>query len=72
MKGDREKCLEAGMDDYISKPLEPDQVFATIQRWTQFAPPARTGKTKPLVAIQESDAPLVDMQTALPRFNGGP
>ncbi|MBI5054118.1 MAG: PAS domain S-box protein [Chloroflexi bacterium] len=70
MKGDREKCLEAGMDDYISKPLDPDQVFATIQRWTQFAPPARTGKTKPLVAIQESAAPLVDMQTALPRFNG--
>ena len=70
MKGDRERCLEAGMDDYISKPLEPDQVFATIQRWTQFTSPARTGKTKPLVAIQESDAPLVDMQTALPRFNG--
>jgi len=32
MKGDREKCLEAGMDGYISKPLYPDELFKTIDR----------------------------------------
>jgi len=32
MKGDRERCLEAGMDDYIAKPLKPEKIFKTIDR----------------------------------------
>ena len=32
MKGDRERCLEAGMDEYISKPIQPDQIFQTLDR----------------------------------------
>lgn len=32
MKRDREKCFEAGMDDYISKPLDPDQLSAVLAR----------------------------------------
>ena len=30
MKGDREKCLDAGMDDYTTKPLNPAEVFQKI------------------------------------------
>src|SRR5487761_276314 len=32
MKGDREKCLEAGADDYVPKPLKPVELFAAIER----------------------------------------
>jgi two-component system, sensor histidine kinase and response regulator len=32
MKGDREKCLESGMDDYVSKPIRLEELEATIQR----------------------------------------
>ena len=33
MKGDREKCLEAGMDDYVSKPIKREVVFEMIEKW---------------------------------------
>ncbi|MCP4020519.1 MAG: response regulator [Desulfobacteraceae bacterium] len=33
MKGDREKCIEAGMDDYISKPVKPDSLQETLNTW---------------------------------------
>jgi len=35
MSGDRELCLQAGMDDYVSKPLEPRVLFNVIERWAQ-------------------------------------
>jgi CheY-like chemotaxis protein len=32
MKGDRERCLQAEMDDYIAKPISTDTIKATIAR----------------------------------------
>jgi signal transduction histidine kinase/CheY-like chemotaxis protein len=31
MQGDRDRCLQAGMDAYISKPIQPEEVFAAIE-----------------------------------------
>jgi CheY-like chemotaxis protein len=33
MKGDRERCIDAGMDDYLSKPLKPGIVVETLTKW---------------------------------------
>ena len=43
MKGDREKCLEAGMDDYVSKPVTPEALEAVLRKWvgTATAPAER-------------------------------
>ncbi|MBN2081244.1 response regulator [bacterium] len=32
MQGDRENCLAAGMDDYVAKPIRPEQLFAALDR----------------------------------------
>jgi two-component system sensor histidine kinase/response regulator len=40
MQGDRERCLAAGMDDYISKPIDMQQLHATIERAMARCAPA--------------------------------
>lgn len=42
MMGDRETCLEAGMDDYVSKPIDPKQLYKVIARQVE------EGRTSPL------------------------
>lgn len=33
MKGDREKCITAGADDYMAKPIKRDELLALLERW---------------------------------------
>ncbi len=69
MKGDQEICLEAGMDDYLSKPLNPDKVFALIEKWISDGEALREVIQEEVAAEvpPDTDAP-VDLETALPRF----
>jgi PAS domain S-box-containing protein len=37
-KGDRERCLEAGMDDYVTKPISVEKLMNTLKRWIGASP----------------------------------
>jgi len=38
LEGDRERCVAAGMDDYLSKPITEEQLIAALSRWSTPAP----------------------------------
>jgi CheY-like chemotaxis protein len=42
LEEDKQRCLAAGMDDYLTKPIDPDQLRAALNRWTTqtATPPA--------------------------------
>ena len=42
MAADRERCLEAGMNDHIPKPIDPEELFRVLTRWTKAHNPAAT------------------------------
>lgn len=55
MVGDREKAIEAGMDDHIAKPLDVDAMFVTLAKWI-----------KPAASVTVQDTPVA-LPTATPR-----
>ncbi len=70
MAGDRERALEAGMNDQIPKPINPDSMFITMQKWMAPGPetppaPTRPAATPPSQSAQLSELPGIDIETGL-------
>ena len=73
MQGDREKCIEAGMNDYVPKPVSPQVLAEALDKWLPREAAAATQATiKPeeaaLVSSDESEAPVFDKEGMMARM----
>lgn len=74
MSEDRDRCLAAGMDDYISKPLKPEDVFSVLGKWLKSKrDDASSHRQEGAGTGSEGDTggsvdTIVDMESAMSRF----
>ncbi|CAB1077590.1 hypothetical protein D1AOALGA4SA_5376 [Olavius algarvensis Delta 1 endosymbiont] len=66
MAGDEAKSLEAGMDDHITKPIDPDKLFATLQKWIRPASERADDRSPPLPDAIPEPEPTPPAEDGLP------
>ncbi len=69
MRGYREECLAQGMNDYVSKPIDPEHLFAVIDKWLKLPEAAVVDKCGDTPSEPEDDVP-VQMRAGLSRLAG--
>lgn len=79
IQGDRERCIDAGMDDYLTKPVNAVKLFETLRKWyaeskrragNSDTPVRRLPSDNPMTIVGEQDKPCVDIDGALLRCGG--
>jgi HPt (histidine-containing phosphotransfer) domain-containing protein len=53
MAGDREKCLAAGMNDHVTKPIDPEQLFSTLGKWIRADRDSRKTLPREIIIADE-------------------
>ena len=67
--GDRAKCEESGMDDYLSKPIEPRRLAEAIEKWLPASQPARQPEPRE-TPLREEATGIFDHKELLERLMG--
>lgn len=77
MEGDRELCIEAGMDDYLIKPLKKNKLLSMVQKWlekpaeeiSQLTSPPQIPET-PSANVEDNLTVPMDFEKAIAEFEG--
>ena len=64
MKGDKKRCLDAGMDDYISKPIKPAKLYELLDKWLDIKSGSKVSAPRELYESKNSNCP-VDLNVLL-------
>ena len=60
---ERQRCLDAGMNDHVSKPIDPDVLFATLARWAKPRPKAvESSRSTTIHAITSDEVSLPEIE----------
>jgi PAS domain S-box-containing protein len=75
MAGDADKSLAAGMNGHVTKPIDPEQLFATLQQWIGISrppvdPPASIVEPSPDADALPAQLPGFELGTGLKRLQG--
>jgi two-component system, sensor histidine kinase and response regulator len=73
MAGDREQSLKAGMNDHVTKPIDPDALFAVLLRWVRPGPrevPQPSPPQSEATARREATAPRAESLPGIDRATG--
>jgi two-component system, sensor histidine kinase and response regulator len=70
MKGDRERCLDAGMDGYVSKPIDAQRVFEEIERVLAGEQDMAAPPSSPPLPAGTDNMPLLNYQATLDNCDG--
>lgn len=72
MQGDRERCLDTGMDDYISKPIEIEKLQQTLKKWLIDVDDVsgKTSMTELKTFYPQNEPAAIDMRRMLNLFEG--
>ncbi len=73
LQGDRERCLEAGMDDYLAKPATPDMLLSMLRKWSDDDAdpvPKRSEEPQASARAADGDLPVHDIDAALALAGG--
>ncbi len=65
MAGDEDKSLQAGMNGHVTKPIDPDQLFATLQKWIKPSE-KRVQARQPEISVEGPESQAIPEEEELP------
>ncbi|NLF49745.1 MAG: response regulator [Leptolinea sp.] len=72
LQGDRENCLHAGMNDYVSKPIDPQKLGEVLQSWMPAVDDGSIPETEPAAVVEQktdpNEPPVYDKKVFLHRL----